>query len=107
MECLRTGNRVAEDINVPRLSQMETASLKWVGPGPEGHNERMESTQHQSSTNQEPPLRSRCSEKTRRFSSEVQWSRHRQTIKKLYMDEDRTLHDVMEIMKRDFGFDAT
>lgn len=28
-------------------------------------------------------------------------------IKKLYMVEDRTLQDVMEIMKRDFGFDAT
>lgn len=108
VECLRTGRRGTEDIHVPRLSQMEEASsLKSMVTESEGKNDRMEFAQHQSSTVQEPAAGSRCSERTQRFSSEVQWSRYRPVIKKLYMDEDRTLHDVMEIMKRDFGFDAT
>lgn len=86
---------------------METSRLKRTLPEPEGNNERMESTQHQLPTTQEPGLRFRCSERTQKFPTEVEWARHRQKIKQLYMDEDRTLHDVMEIMKRDFGFDVT
>jgi hypothetical protein len=31
------------------------------------------------------------------------WEGHRETIKRLYVDEDRTLSDVMAIMASDFG----
>lgn len=67
----------------------------------------MGSAQDPSTKTREPAMRSRCSAKTRGFSTEVQWTTNRPMIKKLYVDEDRTLQDVMEIMKRDFGFNAT
>lgn len=86
---------------------MEASRPKWMVTNPDDDNEKMESAQHQPITVHEPALRSRCSARAQRFSSEVQWSRYRPVIKKLYMDEDRTLPDVLEIMKRDFGFDAT
>lgn len=35
------------------------------------------------------------------------WAAHRSTIARLYADEDRTLREVMEIMKRDYSFFAT
>ena len=35
------------------------------------------------------------------------WTRHRPLIKRLYVDEDRTLKDVMAIMARDYGHKAT
>ena len=31
------------------------------------------------------------------------WDRHRQTIKRLYFDEDKTLKEVMNIMAEDYG----
>lgn len=35
------------------------------------------------------------------------WSRHMPTIKRLYIDEDNTLKEVMEIMERDHNFVAS
>ena len=35
------------------------------------------------------------------------WTRHRPLIKRLYVDDDRTLTDVMAIMARDNGHKAT
>lgn len=67
----------------------------------------MASAQHQSVTIQGPVMRLRYPERSRGFSREHQWATHKPMIKKLYVDEGRTLHDVMEIMKRDFGFDVS
>lgn len=38
--------------------------------------------------------------------SEDEWLRHKSTIKRLYLNEHRPLKEVMEIMKRDYGFSA-
>jgi hypothetical protein len=35
------------------------------------------------------------------------WATHRLTITRLYVDEGKTLPEVMEIMKRDHSFLAT
>lgn len=35
------------------------------------------------------------------------WAAHRPTITRLYAEEDRTLREVIEIMKRDHSFFAT
>lgn len=67
----------------------------------------MDRLQDEAIRGQDPAMRYRCPDKARRSSSEVQWARYRPVIKQLYVDEDRTLHDVIDIMKRDFGFDAT
>lgn len=64
-------------------------------------------TQDQAIRSREAAMRSRCPGSTHGFSTEVQWTTYRPKIKKLYVDEDRTLQDVMEIMKRDSGFNAT
>lgn len=37
----------------------------------------------------------------------VQWERHRETIKELYIDEGKRLKDVADIMKQEYGFNAT
>jgi hypothetical protein len=34
------------------------------------------------------------------------WEPHRATIEKLYIDEKRTLQQVMSIMEKDVGFSA-
>lgn len=65
----------------------------------------MESIQHQPVTTQVPGLR--LPERSRRFPSASQWAQYQPLIKKLYVVEGRTLQDVMDTMKRDFGFDAT
>ena len=67
----------------------------------------MECVQHQSATTQEPAIKSGYPVRTRGFSTEAQWVKYQPVIKKLYVDEGRTLQDVMEIMKRDYGFDVT
>lgn len=33
-----------------------------------------------------------------------EWATHMPTIKRLYIDEERPLREVMEIMSRDYGF---
>lgn len=38
---------------------------------------------------------------------EADWNRHRETITRLYWEENLPLHDVREIMKHDHGFDAS
>lgn len=35
------------------------------------------------------------------------WEARKEMISKLYWDEDKTLKEVMEIMRRDHGFNAT
>jgi hypothetical protein len=35
------------------------------------------------------------------------WASHRTRIRQLYLDEDKTLKDVMAIMEREHGFKAT
>src|SRR5947207_2338873 len=42
-----------------------------------------------------------------RPSSEADWMPHQATIRKLYLDENRSLKDVMAIMTREHGFKAT
>lgn len=38
---------------------------------------------------------------------ELQWAHHRPTIKRLYLDENKTLKEVMEIMENSHKFTAT
>ncbi len=35
------------------------------------------------------------------------WEGHRATIKRLYIDDGRPLKEVIDLMRRDFGFEAT
>lgn len=43
----------------------------------------------------------------RRGKAESVWETHKATIKALYIDQDRSLKDVREIMKVKQGFDAS
>jgi hypothetical protein len=36
-----------------------------------------------------------------------QWTKHRDVIKNLYIDQDKTLNEVVDTMKREHGFQAT
>lgn len=38
---------------------------------------------------------------------EDNWTHHRESIIRLYWEENLPLHDVRDIMKRDYGFDAS
>lgn len=69
----------------------------------------MEPTQHQIATTQEPGLTLQYlyPERTPRHPSVAQWAQYQPLMKRLYVVEGRTLGDVMETMKKDFGFDAT
>lgn len=40
-------------------------------------------------------------------ASDSEWTKHQQTIKRLYLDERMTLRRMMETMRRDYGFNAT
>jgi Clr5 domain len=42
-----------------------------------------------------------------RQACRTEWDRLRPVIKRLYVDEDRTLNEVMTIMARDHGHRAT
>lgn len=42
-----------------------------------------------------------------RTPSRYDWSKHMPTIKRLYIDEDKTLNQVLEIMKEEHDFVAT
>lgn len=37
----------------------------------------------------------------------LDWEKHKSPIKKLYMDENKSLKDTMEIMKEEHGFEAS
>lgn len=67
----------------------------------------MESTQNQPVTTQEPSLTFQYAEGTRRPPSATQWAQYQPLLKRLYVVEGRTLGDVVETMKRDYGFEAT
>ncbi|KAL9093497.1 MAG: hypothetical protein Q9165_003892 [Trypethelium subeluteriae] len=41
------------------------------------------------------------------WANPADWYRHKQTIKRLWIDEDRSLKDVMAIMKKDHGLKGT
>ena len=41
------------------------------------------------------------------FAKPGDWEAQKSTIKRLYMDEDRKLKDVADIMEKDFNFRAT
>lgn len=45
--------------------------------------------------------------KSGRTPSRYDWSKHMPTIKKLYIDEDKTLKEVLGIMQREHNFVAT
>ncbi|KAF3763830.1 hypothetical protein M406DRAFT_109056 [Cryphonectria parasitica EP155] len=45
--------------------------------------------------------------KTGRTPSRYDWSKYMTTIKRLYIDEDKTLREVLEIMEREHNFIAT
>jgi hypothetical protein len=42
----------------------------------------------------------------RKGPSQEDWSRHELTIKRLYLDEDKPLKDVISIMEREHGHKA-
>lgn len=42
-----------------------------------------------------------------RWPNEEDWATHRSTIKRLYLDENKTLKEVMEIMNREYLVKAT
>jgi hypothetical protein len=39
--------------------------------------------------------------------SDEQWTKHRGTIEELYIDQEKTLNEVVEIMKKEHKFHAT
>ncbi|KAK6069008.1 hypothetical protein SCUP515_09213 [Seiridium cupressi] len=41
------------------------------------------------------------------YASEEDWERHKDTVIRLYWNENRTLREVMDTMKRDSGFNGT
>lgn len=43
----------------------------------------------------------------RRGKADDVWETHKDTIKMLYIDQGRSLKEVVEIMKRDYGFEAS
>lgn len=43
----------------------------------------------------------------KRWAAEKDWERHRPTITQLYITENRTLLQVMEMMKKEYDFSAT
>lgn len=43
----------------------------------------------------------------RRGRSDVMWEGHKAVIKALYIDEGRSLKEVMEIMKSNYGLEGT
>lgn len=45
--------------------------------------------------------------KSGRMPSRYDWSKHKPIIKKLYIDEDKTLKEMLEIMQREHNFVAT
>lgn len=40
-------------------------------------------------------------------TSEEEWDRHKDTIRTLYLEENKTLGDLMAVMLRDHSFRAT
>ena len=42
-----------------------------------------------------------------RWPTEGDWALHRSTIKRLYLEENKTLKELMEIMKREHALEAT
>lgn len=103
----RENKVVTEDANVQILSRKATSHLNWTSSEREGIEDTMESAQAESIMMQEPATRFLSPARAREFPSDAQWLKHRPMIRKLYVDEDRTLQDVVEIMKKDFGFDVT
>ncbi|KAG8157098.1 hypothetical protein KVR01_013088 [Diaporthe batatas] len=67
----------------------------------------MESTQNQSVATQELGLTLRYAESTRGSPSATQWLQYQPLMKRLYVIERRTLWDIMQTMRRDYGFEAT
>lgn len=43
----------------------------------------------------------------RRGKSDALWEAHKATIRRLYIDEGRSLKEVVEIMKTKYGFEAS
>ena len=41
------------------------------------------------------------------YATAEDWNRHRETFTKLYLEESKTLNEVMSIMKEQYGFKAT
>jgi hypothetical protein len=52
-----------------------------------------------------PPLRASLGQ-TQRYSTQ-EWEAQRPRIERLYIGEQRTLNDVISVMKQDFGFVAS
>lgn len=73
----------------------------------ENCNLKMELATSEPMVTQAPAARTQYPGRTRSFTTEAQWATQQPMIKKLYVDEGRTLQEVMDTMKRDFGFDAT
>ena len=44
---------------------------------------------------------------SRGYATRADWNRNFNTIKRLYVDEDKTLKEVMEIMARDYNHRGT
>jgi hypothetical protein len=44
---------------------------------------------------------------TQGWPTEDDWSLHRSTIKRLYLEENKSLKELMEIMKREHALKAT
>jgi hypothetical protein len=48
-----------------------------------------------------------ASEASTAWASPGDWNTHRPTITRLYFEENRTLNEVIETMRRDHSFSAT
>jgi hypothetical protein len=55
----------------------------------------------------DPLLTSETPASAQGWPTEDDWALHRSTIKRLYLEENKTLKELMEIMKREHALKAT
>ena len=55
----------------------------------------------------DPNLASETPVSAHGWPTEDDWALHRSTIKRLYLEENKTLKELMEIMKREHALKAT
>lgn len=61
----------------------------------------------QSTSHRKGPKFDNSSRVAMRRDANQEWAAHMPAIKRLYIDEDRPLREVMDIMSRDYGFIRT
>lgn len=90
------------DAAISPLSDGSRASDAW-SHSPDSSND----SRHGSSPEGDSAPASARPAKSGRTPSRYDWSKHMPAIKRLYIDEDKTLKEVLDIMHRDYNFVAT